>query len=163
MGELRLFEWEKSQGKDLSTHKVFVGHTGAIYTIRFSPNGTHLATGGNDALVGLWNVPFMVCTATISRRTKFIRSVSYSYDSKLIACCSEEDGIDLANAETGECVGTVNLTKGARYASSGGGNADEIAFHPKGYFLACARGEPSGSSSMSSSQVPQVSVAKISS
>merc|ERR1719162_2926426 len=50
---------------------TFVGHTGPIYSISFSPDGKFLATGGNDALVGLWDVKSMTCQATISSRTKF--------------------------------------------------------------------------------------------
>ena len=86
---------------------------------------------GADAIVGLWDVDNMVCTHTITRCSKFTRSVSFSYDSQLIASSSEEDGVDLAMADTGELVGKVVL--GRR------GGADEICFHPKANLLACAR------------------------
>ena len=149
---------------DVNKHAaVFVGHTGPIYALRFAPNGRMLATGGADALVGLWDVPSMVCKTTIGRRTKFVRSVAYSHDSKIVACCSEEEGVDLADGETGERLGTVKLLP----KNSGGGTSrdrfgrsddiafhgsDEIAFHPKGYVLACARGE---------TQSPQVTIASL--
>lgn len=128
LGELTVWDWES---EDTSQKYVYPAHTGPIYSMVFSPDGTRLATGGSDAIVGLWDVDSMVCTHTIDRCIKFTRSVSFSYDSKLIASSSEEDGIDLASAETGELVGKVSL--GRR------GGADEISFHPKYYMLACAR------------------------
>ena len=32
------------------------GHTGAIWTIEFSPDGTYMATGGSDAIVRVWTI-----------------------------------------------------------------------------------------------------------
>ena len=145
-----------------------VGHTGNIFAMKFSPDGKKLATGGNDALVGLWNVQSLTCTATISRRTKFIRSVAFSFDSKIVACCSQEKNIDIADASTGELVGELSLAKTNERDrdirnSRGGGKAgfgttvgaDEIAFHPKAHLIACARGESI------TGPVPQVTIAKL--
>ena len=192
MGELRVWKWDAPGGmlggqEFLNSHNVFVGHTGSIFSMRFSPDGTKMATGGADALVGLWDVATMVCAATVSRRTKFIRSVSFSHDSRLVACCSEEDGIDVANSETGEQAGFVDLASrpqqgqggasGARFSSTWGG-ADEIAWHPKSYVLACARGshltadkwgrgvsgsggQGSAPAAPSPAQYPQVTVARL--
>ncbi len=100
-------------------------------------------------MVGLWDVPTMICTHTIARRAKFIRSLSFSHDSKLLASSSEDDGIDLADACNGDWIGTIPLSgrgggggggllRGGGFG--GGGGADEIAFHPKSHILACARG-----------------------
>jgi WD40 repeat protein len=137
---------------------TFVGHTGPIYSISFSPDGKFLATGGNDALVGLWDVKSMTCQATISSRTKFIRSVAFSHDSKVVACCSEEEGVDLAEPKSGNTIGSISLIKGSDRERGGssrfGGSSlgsDEIVFHPKVHVLACARGQG----------VPQISIARL--
>ena len=144
LGGLNIWELESN---DTSHKYEYPAHTGPIYSMAFSPDGTRFATGGSDAIVGLWEVESMVCTHTIDRFIKFTRSVSFSHDSKLLASSSEEDGIDLASAETGEAVGKVSL--GRR------GGADEISFHPKFHVLACARCPVMGGTP------PAVTVAKI--
>jgi WD40 repeat protein len=75
----------------------------------------------------------MCCTHAMTRRVKFIRSVAFSPDSRLLAVGSEEDTVDLTDQATGEQVGSVNL-------SPRRDGAEEIAFHPvQKYVLACAR------------------------
>jgi WD40 repeat protein len=81
--------------------------------MQFSNDGKQLVTGGSDAIVGLWDcgstltlqqhghaaaAASMVCTTTITRRLKFIRSTAFSHDSQLLAIATEEDGIDVADA-----------------------------------------------------------------
>ena len=177
MGALRAWKWD--DGNDAPKGKAgkvmigndnsdtFVGHTGPLYTLKFSPEGKTLASGGGDALVSLWDVASMTSQAVVARRTKFIRSVSFSHDSRLVATSSEEDGIDVADAVTGERLGLVRLMTDEKakirermgHAGVGGG-ADEIAFHPKAYVLACARGFSPGPPS-GPAQTPQISVARL--
>lgn len=133
MGELRMWRYD-----DAAPHNncfVYPGHTGPIYQFAFSPDGSRMATGGSDAIVGLWDTKDMVCTHTITRRTKFLRSVSFSHDSQYVASSTEEDGIDIASADDASWVGTI------QFGRRGAGGADEVAYHPKKpHILACARG-----------------------
>lgn len=167
MGVLKIYPWDsgssnvpQQNGDCLDVNEdaaVFLGHTGPIYTLRFAPNGQLLATGGADTLVGLWDVPSMVCKTTLDSSKKFVRSVSFSHDSKIVAYCSEEEGVEVADGETGVPLGTISLSP----TNSGGGTnrftgrgSDEIAFHPKHYTVACARGD-------CGSHSPQVTIASL--
>eukprot|EP00547_Thalassionema_nitzschioides_P002230 CAMPEP_0194216336 /NCGR_PEP_ID=MMETSP0156-20130528/18790_1 /TAXON_ID=33649 /ORGANISM="Thalassionema nitzschioides, Strain L26-B" /LENGTH=335 /DNA_ID=CAMNT_0038945085 /DNA_START=81 /DNA_END=1085 /DNA_ORIENTATION=+ len=147
MGEVRIWTLDSETVEDAY---VYPGHTGPIYQFCFSPDGTLLATGGSDAIVGIWDTQHMVCTQTITRRTKFVRSVSFSHDSQLLANSTEEDGIDIAG-RSGEWLGTVYLQPNKR------GGAEEICFHPKEVcLLACARDTDSHSGAMPPSPVTVV-------
>merc|ERR1711865_178541 len=159
-GELTVWDWkeankeeginkqaeQKQENKEKSSHEnndpnnsynktkfVYPAHTGPIYSLCFSRDGQRLATGGGDALVGLWDVNSMVCTSTITRCNRFVRSVSFTFDSHIIA-----------TSNRGEFVGKVSLAEG-RSNNRGGRNernspgADEITFHPRAHLLACAR------------------------
>ena len=146
-GELTVWNWENEDDASNTTDNdsgtrrhVYPAHTGPIYSFCFSPNGRRLATGGGDAMVGLWDVDTMVCSATIPRCDRFVRSVSFSFDSALVATSTEEASIDLADAANGAPVGKVSMAGGGgkgRMSSAPG--ADEIAFHPRAHVLAFAR------------------------
>lgn len=153
MGNIKIWDCniDKKQHHP-ATSSSFIGHTGPIYCLDYSPCRTRLATGGADALVGLWNLQEMTCSSTVGRLHQFIRSVSFSHDSKLLASCSAERYIDIANADTGEKVGHIETKFGAV----------EIAFNPKSYALAYASDVPHDIYSRDKDRLSFVNVAKLS-
>jgi WD40 repeat protein len=141
-GRIRVWKYNESNpGSSTSTDAApvvsYPSHA-PLYALSFSLDGSRLATGGADAVVGMWDSSTMICHNAVARHTKYIRSVAYSPDSRVLASASEEL-IDLADASDGSLIGQVSSSgqKGSRPTG-----AEEIAFHPKeSYVLACARSD----------------------
>ena len=138
--DLCIWDWTKDEQRsssDIEAKKTsefrFPAHTEAIYTMALSPDGKRLTTGGADAIIGLWDTDTMVCTHTIARRVKYIRTVAFSHDGQILAHATEENDIELARASDGTPIGQVSL--GHRR-----GGAEHISWHPTiPNILACAR------------------------
>jgi WD40 repeat protein len=214
MGDLDVWNWKDSSMTDKNSKVAkkrrvlhYPAHTGPIYAMDISPNGSRLATGGWDALVELWDTAIkaptltspssssataddgdddyfldsginnFICTHTIRRRIKFFRTVAFSHDGKLLASSTEEHDVDIAQAATGASVGLVNIAcgqQGAVIAAAGvsgnaaassslnrrgGGGAEEVAWHPKDYILACARiDSPYGASPLTPVAVAKLNI-----
>ena len=63
--------------------------------------------GSADALVSLWDVNELACLHTSSRLDWPIRSVSFSFDGKLLASASEDLFIDIGHVQTGTDLKTL--------------------------------------------------------
>ena len=173
---------QQVQPQDPQQWYSYPAHAGPIYTI--ATTGTHshrgrnrssatmvhkIATGGSDAVVGIWDVSSMTCTSTVASRTKFIRALAFSYpnhdtDPLLLAIATEEDGIELIDCTTddgsGNSIGYANFSNSTNtgrrsmmMSSSGStAGAEDISFHPTiPNLLACARTTDSATSSGMSS------------
>jgi len=58
------------------------GHTQAVYTVAFSPDGKMLASGSQDNSVRLWDVASAKSTATLDPEVSTVRLVAFSPDGK---------------------------------------------------------------------------------
>lgn len=63
--------------------------------------GKYFATGSADALVSVWDAEELACVRVLSRLDWPVRTISFSYDGKLLASASEDLLIDIAHTETG--------------------------------------------------------------
>jgi len=85
----------------------FAGHTAAVCSVAFSPDGRRFVAGGEDGTVRLWNVG----TGEWSLRMmpgheSAIITVAFSPDGK--RCISGSRDMRLWNVETGECLRTMS-------------------------------------------------------
>ncbi|XP_065317899.1 THO complex subunit 3-like [Gordionus sp. m RMFG-2023] len=113
---------------DLKIQQVIYAHPSNCICIKFDPTGRYFAIGSTDALISIWHSQELICLNVIARLEWPIRSVSFSYDGKILASASEDLIIDLANVPTGEKLGEVKCRA----------STFTIAWHPSKYILAYA-------------------------
>ena len=140
-------------------------HTGVVYAVAWSPNGSILATGGQDGTVRLWNSEGSVNYAVLRGHTGVVYSVAFSPDGTTLASGSSDDTVRLWNVNTQGHLRTINVVSVSNLAlhpskqilavggSSGvylynpntghrlqprqlSGSGADLAFHPNGQFLA---------------------------
>ena len=84
--------WDVASAKNVAALK---GHTDAITSIVFSPDGKSLASGSCDKTIKLWDLATGKCTATLAGHTEDVLSVTFSPDGKTLATGSEDGTIKL--------------------------------------------------------------------
>ena len=150
---ISVWDWTKTETMTADAMNTrgarFPAHVEGIYAMTLSPDGSRLATGGADAIVGLWDTKEMLCTHAVAKnRKKYIRAVEFSRDGKILCHSSEENEVELVDSSNGELVGRVNLVQPRRRGGSenvsrqpppGAGGAESLAWHPSQPLLACAR------------------------
>ena len=98
--------------------------------------------GGADALVSLWSLGDSCCVQTFPEVDYPLRTVGFSYDSRIIAYASEDSVIAFSNVETGDsCTYDIFLLIGVvTYVSTVGemdtlGATNSLDWHPKEFIL----------------------------
>jgi len=116
-----------------------VGHSAAITTLAFSPDGKTLATGSHDYSVKLWNVATGLLLRTIGGHEYEIEGVGFSGDGTEVLSVSNllyKITVNISNAATGELKRRVENPKldGSSLLSGSG----SVAFSPDGSMVALA-------------------------
>ncbi|MDI6786628.1 MAG: pentapeptide repeat-containing protein [bacterium] len=71
------------------------GHTDYVCSIKFSPDGNILASGGRDNNIKIWEIETKKEIVTLSNHKDSIESVSFSPDGKILASGSKDNTIKL--------------------------------------------------------------------
>lgn len=83
-------------------------HTKSIYTIAFSPDGSLLASGGEDNIIKLWDVTLGIEILTFYGHVSPVRVVTFSPDGTVLASASNDGSIKLWSTTSGKIL--QNLT-----------------------------------------------------
>ena len=78
------------------------GHTEAVISVAFSPDGTRLASGSGDATVRLWDIQTQTPEFSCKGHTHWILVVSWSPDGRKIASACKRGQISLWDPTSGE-------------------------------------------------------------
>jgi len=113
-------------------------HTSSCNAISYAPDGNHVAIGGSDAMISLWDTTDWVCKRTVSSpNSGAIRGLSWSWDGRYIVGAAEDlgssggdansSGLEIYHAESGDVVYTV---------PTGNSGIPAAEWHPSRYWLA---------------------------
>ena len=66
--------WDLRSGRCLV---LLDGHLQSVLAMEFSPNGYHVATGGNDNAVRLWDLRKQACVYTVPAHTNLVSHIKF--------------------------------------------------------------------------------------
>ncbi|KAG2223667.1 hypothetical protein INT45_007245 [Circinella minor] len=81
------------------------GHTEAVLSCAFSPDGSQLATGSGDATVRIWDLNTETPRYTLKGHTGWVLSIAWSPDGKTLASGSMDKTVRLWDPKTGKSLG----------------------------------------------------------
>ncbi|KAK3327676.1 WD domain-containing protein [Cercophora scortea] len=83
-------------------------HTGEVWQIRFSHDGTRMASCGMDQTVLIWRVPtFEVIHTLEAHQDGEVCNITWSPDDSMIITCGRDRYAKIWNTETGACIKTL--------------------------------------------------------
>jgi WD40 repeat protein len=129
--DLRGFEWDYLNRLCHSDLLTLKGHTDAVTSIAYSPDGKRLASASWDKTMKMWDAQTGQELRTFKGHTDDVNHVVYSPDGKRLASASGNGTVNIWDAQTGQELLTL---KGHT------GEVNSVAFSPDGKRLASGSG-----------------------
>ena len=105
-------------------------HTDSVYAIAWNPDGSILASSGQDGTVRLWNPERGVNYAVLRGHTEEVYSVAFSPDGRTLVSASADGTTRLWDVSTRRHIRTINDTPSGTLAFHP--SKQILAFHPAG-------------------------------
>src|SRR6266700_1277274 len=116
---------------------AYHGHTSTVYAVALSPDGTRIASGGNDSTVQVWNAKTGKLLLLYTGHTGTVYTLAWSPDGTRIASGSDDSTVQIWDAQsgrlrltyTGHTAGVRQLAwspDGTRIASGGNDNTIQV-------------------------------------
>jgi NB-ARC domain/WD domain, G-beta repeat len=83
--------------------RLLTGHTGSVWSVAISADGTWLATAGGDETVRIWDAATGEHRAILTGHTSWVRSVAISADGTWLATVGNDETVRIWDAATGMC------------------------------------------------------------